>query len=215
MKTVAAIHVAKKQLGLDDDTYRAVLVRVTGKDSCSAMSGTEQQRVIEHFRQQGFKPTEGRKRLSGPFAAKLQALWIGAWNLGLVKNREDAAMLAFVKRQTGIDHVRFLTNAKDAAKAVEGLKAWMARDGGVVWSERVGPSGYIYPNTHLSGFQIALAQFSFLNPGFGWRVQISLLAREVLLFCEKTALDMKTEADWVPVMNAFGARVRAAKAAAK
>lgn len=31
---IAKIHIAKKDLAMDDATYRDVLVRVTGKDSC-------------------------------------------------------------------------------------------------------------------------------------------------------------------------------------
>jgi hypothetical protein len=41
-------------------------------------------------------------------------------------------MIAFVKRQTGLDHTRFLTDAADAARAIEALKAMCAR-AGVVW----------------------------------------------------------------------------------
>jgi len=62
-----------------------------------------------------------------------QALWIAAWNLGLARSRDDAAMLAFVERQTGLSHTRFLADPIDAAKAIEGLKAWLVRDGGVTW----------------------------------------------------------------------------------
>lgn len=39
-KFVGAIHIAKNQLGMDDETYRAVLMRVTGKDSCTKMMCT-------------------------------------------------------------------------------------------------------------------------------------------------------------------------------
>ena len=63
----------------------------------------------------------------------LRALWISAWHLGLTRSRDDAALMAFVARQTGADHPRFLTDPADAAKAIEGMKAWIARDGGVEW----------------------------------------------------------------------------------
>lgn len=134
-KSIAAMHVAKKELGLDDETYRAALVRVTGKSSSSAMTEPERQKVLEHFRERGFKAqsTGPRKRLEGRFAAKLQALWIAGWNLGLVRDRDDRALIAFVKRQTNIDHVRFLRHGEDAAKAIEGLKGWLERSGGVDW----------------------------------------------------------------------------------
>ena len=141
-RSIAAMHVAKKQLGLDDDTYRAALVQVTGKSSSAAMSEPERQKVLEHFRQAGFKAasTGGRKRLDGKFAAKLQALWIAGWNLGLVRDRDDRALLAFVKRQTGIDHVRFLRHGADAMKAIEALKGWLERAGGVDWKLHEDPA---------------------------------------------------------------------------
>lgn len=142
MSSIAAMHVAKKQLALDDDTYRAALVLVTGKSSSADMTETERQKVLEHFRQRGFKTgSTGRRRpLEGRFAPKLQALWIAGWNLGLVRDRDDRALIAFVKRQTGIDHVRFLRHGSDAIKAIEALKGWLARAGGVDWSEHTDPA---------------------------------------------------------------------------
>lgn len=134
-KSIAAIHVAKKQLGLDDDTYRAALLEATGKSSSSAMTEAERQKALEHFRQKGFKgvATGRRKLLEGRFAPKLQALWIAGWNLGLIRDRDDRALIAFVKRQTGLDHVRFLRHGQDATKAIEALKGWLERSGGVDW----------------------------------------------------------------------------------
>lgn len=125
--STAAIHVAKKQLGLDDETYRAKLQHITGKSSVKHMSEDEKQKVLTVFRSDGFKPVgrrpDGRQMLEGKYAKKMQALWIAAWNLGLVDNRDDAALIAFVKRQTGIEHTRWLIYADDANKAVEGIKA--------------------------------------------------------------------------------------------
>ena len=136
-KSVAAIHVAKKELGLDDDTYRVALMSAVGKSSAADMTEGERRKVLEHFRERGFKArsTGRRKPLEGKFAGKLQALWIAGWNLGLVRDRDDRALVAFVKRQTGIDHVRFLRHGQDAIKAIEALKGWLARAGGVDWAE--------------------------------------------------------------------------------
>lgn len=141
-KSIAAIHVAKKQLGLDEDTYRAALMSAVGKSSAGDMTESERQKVLEHFRERGFKArsTGRRKPLEGKYAGKLQALWIAGWNLGLVRDRDDRALLSFVKRQTGIDHVRFLRHGQDAMKAIEALKGWLARAGGVDWSEFSDPA---------------------------------------------------------------------------
>lgn len=137
-KSIAAIHVAKKQLGLDEDTYRSMLLQVVGKDSLRDMSPAEHQRVITHMRSKG--APSGRGKLTGPYAGKLQALWISGWHLGVVRNKSDEALLAFVKGRTGIDHTRFLRNAVDARKAVEALKGMLERDAGVDWSSHEDPA---------------------------------------------------------------------------
>lgn len=146
MNPLAALHVAKKQLDLTEEDYRAVLERVTGRRSARELAAVEIGLVLDEFRRMGFMPTPGRSRmpkvrrsakgamlLDGPYAAKLRALWIAGWNLGVVRDRTDKALLAFVERQTKISHTRFLREAGDASKAIEALKAWLAREAGVVW----------------------------------------------------------------------------------
>ena len=51
---IAAIHMGKKQLGLDDDTYRDMLEQVTGKRSAKDMSDDDLVKVIQHLDQLGF-----------------------------------------------------------------------------------------------------------------------------------------------------------------
>ena len=189
-RSIAAMHVAKKQLGLDDDTYRAALVQVTGKSSSAAMSEPERQKVLEHFRQAGFKAasTGGRKRLDGKFAAKLQALWIAGWNLGLVRDRDDRALLAFVKRQTGIDHVRFLRHGADAMKAIEALKGWLERAGGVDWTFHNDPAECVL-----------LAQVNRIG-----RSSVAMSNEHILLF--NSVMSTKTRQ---MLMNKLGERIRA------
>lgn len=58
---IAKIHIAKKDLAMDDATYRDVLVRVTGKDSCKKMSLDELKAVIEDLKRLGFKPKQTQK----------------------------------------------------------------------------------------------------------------------------------------------------------
>jgi hypothetical protein len=139
-RLLAKIHIAKKELGLGDDTYRDVLEKVTGKRSASGCTDRELGAVMDHFKSLGFVPRAGwNKSSAGPAAEKyylpkMRALWISGYWLGVVRNKDDAAMLAFLKRQTGLDHERFLKSSSDAAKAIEALKSWLARDGGVDWS---------------------------------------------------------------------------------
>ena len=53
---IRIIHTGKKVLGWDDDTYREVLARETGKRSASDCSDTELERMIRYMRAQGFSP---------------------------------------------------------------------------------------------------------------------------------------------------------------
>lgn len=63
---IAKIHVAKDQLALDDDNYRAILLRVTGQNSSKNCDLQQLQRVMAEMERLGFKPTKksiGRKPL--------------------------------------------------------------------------------------------------------------------------------------------------------
>lgn len=214
MTALAAIHVAKKQLGMDEDSYRAVLKRVTGKESSKAMSEGERGKVLEEFRRLGFSKTEGaaraeRRKLDGKYAPKLQALWIGAWNLGIVRNRDDKALVAFVKRQTGIDHTRFLTHGDDAAKAIEALKKWMAREAKVDWSARPDHEPAF---TDAPGYRIAIAQWVLARRAW------PDLNGSFQEFAERLAgarIHAIEPRGWQAVMNELGRLIRKAQASDK
>ncbi len=61
MAMMAKIHIAKKELGLDDDTYRDVLWRVTGKRSCKNMLIGELEAVVKDMEASGFKPKAAKQ----------------------------------------------------------------------------------------------------------------------------------------------------------
>jgi hypothetical protein len=209
--SIAAMHVAKKQMGLDDDTYRAKLVLITGKKSAKDMTEEERQRVLTVFRNEGFAPApaarraDGRQQLTGKFAKKLQALWIAAWNLGIVRERDDAALVAFVKRQTGIEHTRFLVYADDASRAIEALKSWIRREAGVSYGNTNG-----YDWLSADGAKVAWAQWRILKP------EADLVSRKgfddaVVKLTGAVLLQQITAGGWQAVMNHFGEKIRAGK----
>jgi len=57
---LARIHIAKKQLGLDDDTYRAMLFAIGRVRSAGDLDFAGRRRVLEHLRSSGFKSTAKR-----------------------------------------------------------------------------------------------------------------------------------------------------------
>lgn len=61
-QNLAKIHIAKKDLGLDDDTYREALNLVTGKTSAADLTLTEMLKVLAHFEKRGFKPKTKAKK---------------------------------------------------------------------------------------------------------------------------------------------------------
>jgi len=200
---LAKLHIAKKQLGLDDDTWRDLLERETGKRSSKDMSDGERGRVLDVLKQQGFKPVSkgSRKGLEGKYAKKLQALWIASYNLGLIRNKDDAALIVFVKRQTGLDHTRFLRFADDAASAIEALKGWLDRDGGVDWRK----DRYLPDWTQSNGYRIAKAQHRKLA-ALG---SIATLELDIWLGENgfRTGAWMM-DSDWIDAMNKLGALIR-------
>lgn len=131
-KAIARLHVVKKERRIDDEDWRDIMERVTGKRSLKDLGVGELHRLLDELHSAGaLSPQPSGPALTGPYAPKLRALWLSGWNLGVVRNRTDAALLAFVKRMTGVDHTRFLRDAREAAKVIEALKAMLIRDGGV------------------------------------------------------------------------------------
>ncbi|HAX8515344.1 TPA: DUF1018 domain-containing protein, partial [Escherichia coli] len=51
---ITLIHVAKRDLQLDHDTYTSALLAATGKSSCRDMSPGELSRVLDVFKKRGF-----------------------------------------------------------------------------------------------------------------------------------------------------------------
>lgn len=130
-----AIHVLRRSLGMTEADYRGLLKARFRVVSSTDLSDAQAGALIEELKGGGARAS-GRspaKTASGKYAPVLQALWISGYHLGVVKTKDDAAMLAFVERQTGLPHTRFLANSDDATRAIEGLKAWLAREAGVVW----------------------------------------------------------------------------------
>lgn len=55
---IAAIHMGKKELKLDDETYRDMLEQVTGKRSAKDLTDNDLVKVLQHMETRGFSKTE-------------------------------------------------------------------------------------------------------------------------------------------------------------
>lgn len=208
--TIVAIQTGLRQLGIVDDK-RGLYARVTGKDTLTAMSPVEKDAVLAELRRLGFKPApkgrNGKRKLSGRYAGKLQALWIAAYNLGLVRDRDDAALEAFVRRQTGLSAERFLRFPDDARKVIEALKDWMSREAGVEWTRA--PLDWL----SVDGARISWAQWKILHPGASLVVRQGFDQVALAAAGRTDWLGAMTPQDWIRVMNELGKRIRAARKA--
>ena len=92
-KDLAKIHIAKKQLGLDDDSYRAMLQMIAGVNSAADLPMDGRRKVLDHFRKAGFKAKKSKRACPG--RPKLNQL-AGIGESNLIKKIE--AYLAEAKR---------------------------------------------------------------------------------------------------------------------
>nr|WP_298797465.1 regulatory protein GemA [uncultured Acetobacter sp.] len=119
---VRKLHVGRKQLGLEDADYRALLQRVTGKTSSTQCSEGELDLVLKEMKRVGFKTS----RPSGkPWVRKVYALWDEMGPL-LRSGGTREALRAYVLRMTKVSAPEFL-DEPTARKVIEGLKAWQKR----------------------------------------------------------------------------------------
>lgn len=126
---IAKIHIAKKDLALDDETYRAILERVTKKRSCAGLRGHQLVAILDEFKALGWKPKKATfKKAKNGQVAKIYALWGVLAEGGVVRSRTPAAVAAYVKRLTGVDNPEWLP-PQEARAVIESLKKWINRVG--------------------------------------------------------------------------------------
>ncbi|EIH6911020.1 DUF1018 domain-containing protein, partial [Escherichia coli] len=102
-KLISAIHVAKRELALDDETYTSALLAATGKTSCRDMSPDELSRVLDVFKKRGFKVRQNpvnRALKPGTVTAKIRAIWKVMHRQGFITDGAETALNRWVKSQT-------------------------------------------------------------------------------------------------------------------
>jgi len=139
-RLIRLIHVAKRDLSLDDDTYRSILQRFGRKESSSDLTVPELEQVLEHLKRSGFKvrskgkpakPKVVKAKPSRPLAQdaeskKIRALWLFLHELGAVKNPSEEALASYVKRIAGVDALQWISG-EQAERLIETMKKWAMR----------------------------------------------------------------------------------------
>lgn len=131
---IRMIQVAKRELDLSDADYRAAIGRaVKGKTSAKDCTTLQLDRVIDELKRLGFKPRkpaaakpkpERRPLDTSSEASKARAVWLLLAEMGVVRDASEGALAAYVRRQAGVDDLRWV---RDMLPIIEGLKGWAAR----------------------------------------------------------------------------------------
>lgn len=135
MNHTAIINVAKGQLGLNEDDYRALLLRVTNVASLRLMSERQKIEVIDELKRLGFRIKTKGKTLppsTKPYIRLIHALWNSCHKLGAVENGSREALRAFCKRfiAHGDDKIAVdpdLLTHQQATPIIKALKEMEAR----------------------------------------------------------------------------------------
>ncbi len=132
---LAKVAIARKELGLDEETYRAILERLTGHRSAKDCTDAQLGRVLDELKAKGWtpRPFAGQKsksvrRADHPAAKKARALWISLHQLGAVRDGSEKALEAFARRQLQVEQLQWADAAR-VYKLIEALKAMAERAG--------------------------------------------------------------------------------------
>lgn len=138
------VQVGRRELGLDEEDYRALLESVTGARSAKGLSAAKLDAIITAMKGLGFKVKGGAKmngrrsppssvKVQAPEVRKVRAIWITMYNDGFVRDGSDDALGSYIKRMTananggaGISRPEWLTSAQ-AERVLEALKKWHIR----------------------------------------------------------------------------------------
>lgn len=198
---IGAIHALKSRIGLDEGGYREVL-KGFGVISSKDLSRVAAAQLIDRWK--GSAPAQpaadrskprarGALHLDGPYAGVCRALWLTAWNLGLLRDRTDRALVAFVERQTKIAHLNWVRDPADGNKAIEALKGWITRETGMRWPTEKG--------ARQAGVSLSTAR------------KLSVIATQKhLLGIEHAPVEHASDPDLDAATQAFGRAIRAARA---
>ena len=124
---LAKIHMAKKDLAMDEVTYRTLLRRVTGQESAAALSYTDRARVLAEFKRLGWQSPSAHDRSSSKM---LIAMWLVLYQQGKVRNRDTSALLAWASKTTNRTDLKTLDwlTAEQVTACKNGLKQWLKRE---------------------------------------------------------------------------------------
>ncbi|KAF7600607.1 MAG: hypothetical protein CGU28_03215 [Candidatus Dactylopiibacterium carminicum] len=139
IRLIRLIHVGRRELAMDENTYRSIIREKTrgAHDSAADCSVTQLERVIAHLKSAGFKvkvnASAGTQRRGGNRAMAdddqsrmIRGIWLELHGMGIIRDPSEQAMAAFVCRHTKIEALQWLSS-KQASSVIEHMKKWRNR----------------------------------------------------------------------------------------
>lgn len=128
-KKIALLHVAKRQLGLDDDVWRDLLRDWGRVESSADLTEHGFTLVMYRLEQLGFQSTFKKKNFGdrrGMATASEVAFIRSMWKQLHADDEAEAGLNAWLEKYHKVSALRFV-DAKKAGKAITALKAMVAR----------------------------------------------------------------------------------------
>lgn len=86
---LAKIHIAKAQLGLDDETYRQKLYGLFGKTSAGKLTANERAELLDNFKRSGFKTHNPKQSVKSSKRALISKIDAQLYSMKLRRNYAD------------------------------------------------------------------------------------------------------------------------------
>lgn len=137
---LAQIHIARKDLCMTEDDYRALInARFPAHTSAATLNHQQRAELLHHFQRLGWQGRVAGSQANpagqkwGPALRKLWSLWMELADAGLVQHRTAAALSAWCERQTagadgrgGVARLEWL-NVAQRKHCIEAAKQWLER----------------------------------------------------------------------------------------
>ncbi|WP_304225473.1 regulatory protein GemA [Gracilinema caldarium] len=113
---IKLIHTARRQLGLDDAAYKAILLGAAGIESSKELSSkTQFDEIMKAFKNLGFRYQKREEIILPNRASKAQIAYIKRlWDLGS-RSKTESSLRQFLRRVGHVDDVNFLTKQQASA----------------------------------------------------------------------------------------------------
>jgi len=133
-KQIQALQSTRRGLDIDEEAWRAKLQRISGQESTKGLTSAQAGALLDEMRSGRPATSAAADKVTGTYGGKAKALWISGYYLAVVNDRSDAALIAWVGRQTGYPTLAWVREHGDGVRVIEALKSWLAREAGLDWS---------------------------------------------------------------------------------